>query len=386
MPPLSSNVPAHERINHERPMKSLPARVAFLFLFSLALGIGSAAPAGFGAAEASAAGERGAPPSAGLVRLAAGPEQDDMRRQDADSYTRGWSPDGKIRFITLPDGTRLRYLKTGAGPALLLLHPLRAQLDYFQRLVPRLAARFTVYAVDLPGLGWSDIRADASYEEAALRRVVVAFAKALNLADLTIVGESMGATLALTASTEMRDRVRHVVALNTYDYAPGIERANFLASVIVKAMRVPGVGSLFAGFENESILSGIMEGGFFDPAKLPADFVQEQLKSGRRPGYAAVATGYFGALESYVAARSLYGRVKVPVTLVYGDHDWSTPEERREVAQLVPGSRLITLERSGHFGALEQPDEIARIIIGRARGADGCASPSSAQALQRACR
>ena len=87
-----------------------------------------------------------------------------------------------------------------------------------------------------------------------------------------------------------------------------------------------------------------------------------------------------------MAARSLYGRVKVPVTLVYGDHDWSTPEERREVAQLVPGSRLITLERSGHFGALEQPDEIARIIIGRARGADGCASPSSAQALQRACR
>jgi pimeloyl-ACP methyl ester carboxylesterase len=87
-----------------------------------------------------------------------------------------------------------------------------------------------------------------------------------------------------------------------------------------------------------------------------------------------------------VAARGLYGRVKVPVTLVYGDHDWSTPDERREVAQLVPGSRLITLERSGHFGALEQPDEIARIVIGAARDAGRCASGSGVRAVQPRCR
>ncbi len=76
----------------------------------------------------------------------------------SDSYTRSWSPDGEIAFLTLPDGTRLRYLKTGAGPALVLLHTLRTQLDYFQRLVPLLKDRFTVYVPDYPALGWSDIR------------------------------------------------------------------------------------------------------------------------------------------------------------------------------------------------------------------------------------
>lgn len=102
----------------------------------------------------------------------------------SDSYTRSWSPDGEIAFLTLSDGTRLRHLKIGSGPALVLLHTLRTQLDYFQRLIPRLTRHFTVYAVDLPGLGWSDIRAGASYEEPALRRAVVEFVKALDLTDV----------------------------------------------------------------------------------------------------------------------------------------------------------------------------------------------------------
>ena len=90
-----------------------------------------------------------------------------------DHYTRSWSPEGEIDFLTLSDGNHLRYLKTGAGPTLLLLHTLRTQLDYFQRLIPKLADHFTVYAVDLPGLGWSDIGAGASYEEPAVRKAIV---------------------------------------------------------------------------------------------------------------------------------------------------------------------------------------------------------------------
>lgn len=281
----------------------------------------------------------------------------------SDGYTRSWSPDGEIAFLTLSDGTRLRYLRTGSGPALVLLHTLRTQLDYFQRLIPRLTGHFTVYAVDLPGLGWSDIRPGASYEEPALRKAVIEFLEALDLTEVTLAGESMGATLSLTASTELNGRVRRSVALNTYDYPQGVERANILASVIVKAMRVPVAGLIFSKLSNPLILGGIMRGGFFDPKKLPKEFVHEQLRSGRRPGYATVETRYLRALKSYMAARNLYGRVTVPVTLVYGDQDWSKPEERKEVARLLPRSTLITLPRSGHFASLEHPDEIARILI-----------------------
>ena len=286
-----------------------------------------------------------------------------MTADNATTYTRQWCGDGEIAFITLSSGTSLRYLKAGTGSPLTLLHNLRTQLDYFQRLIPKLTDHFTVYAVDLPGLGWSDISPGASYEEPAVRRQMVEFIEKLDLKALTLAGESIGATLSLTASTELGRRVRHIVALNTYDYPEGVERANLLASIVVKAMRIPVLGLMFSKLENALILRGVMRGGFFDPRRLPENFLAEQLRSGGRPSYAHVECGYFRALPSYVAARSLYPRINIPVTLVYGDHDWSKPQERDEVAHLVKGSRKITLAQSGHFGSLEHPDEIARILI-----------------------
>src|SRR5262249_38957042 len=100
--------------------------------------------------------------------------------------------------------------------SLMLLHTLRTQLDYFQRLIPKLTSHFTVYAVDLPGLGWSDISPGASYEEPSVRTAVVEIFAKLHPKDLTLVGESIGATLSLTTSTQLGWRVRNIVALNTY--------------------------------------------------------------------------------------------------------------------------------------------------------------------------
>ena len=97
-------------------------------------------------------------------------------------YTRTWSPTGEIDFIALRDGTRLRYLKTGSGPTvLLLLHTVRTQLDHFQFVIPDLLDAFTVYAVDMPGMGWSDIAPGASYTEPALRRALIELVRALDL-------------------------------------------------------------------------------------------------------------------------------------------------------------------------------------------------------------
>jgi pimeloyl-ACP methyl ester carboxylesterase len=79
------------------------------------------------------------------------------------SYTRAWSDGrGEVKFFTRSDGSRLRYFTAGTGPPLVLLHTVRTQLDYFQRVIPLLWDSFTVYALDLPGMGWSDIAAGAS--------------------------------------------------------------------------------------------------------------------------------------------------------------------------------------------------------------------------------
>ena len=90
------------------------------------------------------------------------------------AYTATWSGgQGQVRFFTRPDGSRLRYYAAGTGPPLILVHTVRTQLDYFQRVIPLLWDHYTVYALDLPGMGWSDIVPGARYEEPQLRSAVV---------------------------------------------------------------------------------------------------------------------------------------------------------------------------------------------------------------------
>jgi pimeloyl-ACP methyl ester carboxylesterase len=267
----------------------------------------------------------------------------------------------------LPDGTRLRYLKVGSGPAaLILLHTVRTQLDHFQLVIPQLLDAFTVYAIDLPGMGWSDIAPGASYGEPALRRALVEFVTTLDVAEVTLAGESMGATVSLTASTELESRVRGVVAFNPYDYPEGVGRANRVASIYVRSARLPAIGAAVTRMENASVLGIVLRGGLLDGRKLPDHYLAELRRVGRRPGYARVARAVFGNVDSMVAARKLYGRVTAPVTLVYGDHDWSRVPEREANLALLPAAQSIELGDTGHFAALEQPHRVAEILLASA--------------------
>jgi pimeloyl-ACP methyl ester carboxylesterase len=277
-------------------------------------------------------------------------------------YTRSWSRSGEIAYALLADGTRLRYLKTGSGPALILLHTVRTQLDHFQLVIPRVLDVFTVYALDLPGMGWSDITPGASYTEPALRRALVEFVTTLDITDVILAGESMGATLSLTASTELEDRVRGVVALNPYDYAQGVGRANRVASIYVGSARLRAIGPVVTRMENAPVLGIVLRGGLVDGRKLPEHYLAELRRVGRRPGYTRVARAVFRNVDSMVAARELYGRVATPVTLAYGDHDWSRVPEREANLALLPGAESIVLDDTGHFAALEQPERVAEIL------------------------
>jgi pimeloyl-ACP methyl ester carboxylesterase len=288
-----------------------------------------------------------------------------MRDADkaAHDYTETWCERGEIGYVGLGGGTRVRYLRVGSGPPLLLLHTVRTQLDHFQRVVPRIADAYTVYAVDFPGMGWSEIVPGASYEEPALRAAVVRVVEDLDLSDLTLAGESMGATLSLTASVDIGDRVRRVVAVNTYDFADGIKRANLLARLVVGSIRFPVWGPMFGRLENKQILRGVMRGGLHDPRQLPAHYLDELRRVGRRSGYPTVARAIYRNLDSLIAARARYAGIRVPVTLVYGDGDWSRPSDRRANIESVPGARDVVLRDTGHFAALEAADDWARILL-----------------------
>ena len=183
----------------------------------------------------------------------------------------------KIEKFYLDDGTFIRFKKIGKGSPILLLHTFRNRLEYSDKLGKLLENKFTVYSIDLPGFGDSPINTSTNYNLDFFTKSIVSFIKKLQMKNLTIAGESIGATLAASVSVELPKVVKKILMFNTYDYdsyfGEGIQRGNFFAKFILFHVSLPVVGVLFSSLENKFILKNIMSGGFFDKTKLPDSYL-----------------------------------------------------------------------------------------------------------------
>jgi len=275
--------------------------------------------------------------------------------------------DAKPSLLKISNELSIRFQKTGNGPPLLLIHTIRTQLEYFRALAPLLAGAHTVYSIDLPGHGHAPIDPSASFDEPYFRRAVISFIEELDLADVTLVGESIGGALALTVAASLPQRVKRVFAINAYDYetryGDGIRRGNWFANFIIGSLQIPVLGAINASLENRIVLGKIMGGGYHDPRKLPADLLAEFDEVARRPGYKRAARKVLAGWRSWSKARDYYQQISAPVTLVYGDSDWSRPDERERTRSLIPAAQMVTLKNTGHFSAVENPSELARLIL-----------------------
>lgn len=276
-------------------------------------------------------------------------------------------PSTETALLKISEDLTLRYEKTGHGTPLILLHTIRTQIEYFRALVPSLAKGHTVYIIDLPGHGHSPIDPHASFDEPYFRQAVIGFIEKLHLTGVTLVGESIGGALALTVAATLPQRVLRVFAINPYDYdrryGDGIRRGNRFANVIVGSLQVPILGAINASLENQMVLGKIMSGGFHDPRKLPPDLLAEFGRVARRPGYKQAARKVLAGWRSWGKARDLYRQVSAPVTLIYGDSDWSRPDERERTQALLHNAQMVVIEDTGHFSALENPMDLACIIL-----------------------
>jgi pimeloyl-ACP methyl ester carboxylesterase len=275
--------------------------------------------------------------------------------------------EAKPSLLKISDTLSVRFQKTGGGPPLLLIHTIRTQLEYFRSLAPLLARSHTVYVIDLPGHGHSPIDPSANFDEPYFRRAIVRVIEALDLSDVTIVGESIGGALALTVAASLPQRVKRVFAINPYDYetryGDGIRRGNWFSNFIIGSLQIPVLGTINASLENKMVLGKIMGGGYHDPRKLPADLLAEFDEVAHRPGYKRMARKVLAGWRSWSKARDYYRQISAPVTLIYGDSDWSRTDERERTRSLIPAAQMVTLKNSGHFSAVENPSELARVIV-----------------------
>jgi pimeloyl-ACP methyl ester carboxylesterase len=300
-----------------------------------------------------------------------------LRRSPAPPERVGWAPEIPSRWITV-DGVQLRYIVAGDGPPLVLLHTLRTQLDMFQHVVPELARRFRVYALDYPGHGYSDIP-NASYSADYFVGVVGQAIDGLGIRGAVLVGESIGGSIALLLAARKHPGVARVLAINPYDYdaGRGLRRASLLANLFFATNDVPILGGTFQRFRLYPVVRAVFEGGVARKGSLSPAFAQELYRVGNRQGHYRALMALVHEWPSWERARSEYGSIDVPVLLLYGDQDWSRPAERDADARAIGGARIRVAPNAGHFLSLDAPDEIIRAVADLTAGLERSSSATS---------
>jgi len=100
------------------------------------------------------------------------------------------------------DGARMRYLRAGSGPALILLHGLLGYSFSWRFTMPALAPYATVYAPDLLGAGFSDRPRGIDHSMRGTAMQVLKFAEKLGLTSFDLLGTSRGGAVAMAAAAE----------------------------------------------------------------------------------------------------------------------------------------------------------------------------------------
>ena len=273
-----------------------------------------------------------------------------------------WAPRIPIEHVDL-DGMRVRCIRTGVGPNLVLLHTLRTQLDIFEKIIPELEKRFTVHAFDYPGHGWSDIP-KAAYAPEDFYQWTAAYLDRIDIRQATIVGISIGGTISLAA--RHNPRVTRVIAVNPYDYWPvgGIRKSSLAARLVLTPSGVPVLGATIMRLRNRFLSDRIFEGGLASPQALPKELAEELYEVGARLGHYQSFLSLLAHERLWPKARDEYASIKVPVLLVYGDQDWAPPAERERTRSLIPNVTTEIVPNGDHFLSLDRPRELQNLIVG----------------------
>ena len=274
-----------------------------------------------------------------------------------------WAPGIPIQYVDI-GGVKVRCIKTGAGQNLVLLHTLRTQLDLFEKVAPDLAKYFTVYALDYPGHGYSDIP-KAQYDANFFVHSVERFLDALDLRNVTLCGVSIGGAISLIMAGRRNARVARVVAINPYDYAKGrgMTRSSLLGWMITATSEIPIIGETVMRLRNFIIMNAVLQGGVVKPESIRPALLKEMYEVGNRRGHYRAFISLLRNAASWEAATEAYGNINVPVCLIWGDKDWSRPSERERDPSLLPGAKMVTVENGGHFLPIDCPQELHELII-----------------------
>jgi pimeloyl-ACP methyl ester carboxylesterase len=265
------------------------------------------------------------------------------------------------------DGRRIRYVRGGSGPLVVLIHGWPQDWTAWRHVMPVLAETFTVVAVDLRGVGGSQAT-DGGYDAASLAQDVHAVIADCGLGAAYVAGHDIGGMVAFAHTRLHPDDVRGLmvldVALPGLDPWQGVEASpllwhfRFHASPNLPEMLVEGRQRAYIRDFIGRIALNATAISEADIARYAHAYgTRAQLRSGFEFYRAFPETAYFNETRTEP--------LHVPIVLAGGDHATRPANEIIAAALRAKGAQSVvvrTIENSGHFVVDEQPEQVIALI------------------------
>jgi pimeloyl-ACP methyl ester carboxylesterase len=280
-----------------------------------------------------------------------------LLRENADEAGLPWRgrPAVERVAVALPDGRSVSALRWGSGPPEVVLLHGGAQNAHTWDTVA-LALDRPVLAIDLPGHGRSDWRADHHYSPPALAADVEVVVRERAPEAALLVGMSLGGLTALCLTARAPDLVRRLAAV---DVTPGTDRAK--AEPIITFVSGPEHFDSFDALLERTVahnptrsVSSLRRGVLHNATEDPDGSWRWRWDPQHLPGAVNVE---FGDLWATVDA------VRVPFLLLRGSLSSVVDDDDvAEVRRRVPSVRVEVVDGAGHSIQGDRPVELARLL------------------------
>jgi pimeloyl-ACP methyl ester carboxylesterase len=264
----------------------------------------------------------------------------------------------------LVHGQRIAYLDVGVGPPVILIHGFGGSMWQWEYQQHALSQHFRVLTPDLPGSGLSD-KPDIDYRPDQMLDYFVGFMEAVNIPKATLVGNSMGAGLAIGMALTHPSRVDKLVLIDGLPQyvmqklkSPSVKRA---LETHAPPWLVSFGNMLFGGLMTETVLREIVH----DPALLTSAVIERSNRNRRRPGLIKpilAAGDNLPLWESGFATR--IGDIIHPTLVIWGEADRVFPIAVGEgLHRSIKGSQFVGIASAGHIPQWERPDAVNQALI-----------------------
>ncbi|HMJ72130.1 MAG TPA: alpha/beta hydrolase [Solirubrobacterales bacterium] len=266
------------------------------------------------------------------------------------------------REIDLPAG-KVRYREAGEGKPIVFVHGYLVDGRLWDGVVDHLSDRFRCLAPDWPiGAQQVAMKPDADLSPYGIAATIASFLEALDLSDVTIVGNDSGGAMSQVLVTRHPERIDRLVLTNcdTHEnFPPGI----FKAMPPIAALP-GGMAMLAAPFRIGALARAAFKP--FSKNQIPAELVASWMQPGLhdpdvKRDVKKVSTGMNKRYTLEAAEKLRSSDLPVLLTWAPGDRFFPLKYAQR-LEREVPNAKLVEIQDSKTFVPLDQPAQLADLI------------------------